>query len=213
MKKTTILSLLILMACIASLSAGGAPSSIGLHFGTSAGNGYAMRWMGDKIGWQTTLGLYTWGLDDPSFADQTSERYESNETPPNQIIMQDKGRKTFGSIAFNSLIMLDKFNDGKFYLIAGGNYEYIRRNILNAKYNLDHVENAGYANYAYYNLVPDSEFKSSKQTHRWTVGVGPGVELNATRHLHFAIELPLTINQKGDIVMYIPQAGIYYYFN
>lgn len=196
---------LILLSAVFALSAESkfAPSSIGLNYGTSTGSGYAMRWIGDKIGWQTTLALYTWGSDNVFF--YANEYDSSGES---QIKLSQTGHRFYGSLGISGIIPLDRFNGGMFYLIAGGAYQYSSKNKITATYQK-------YLDPAYtdtYYLVSGSEVKTNVVEHRWVTGLGPGIELSPIKHLHFSFELPLTINQKSEVVMYIPQVGIHYYF-
>jgi len=42
--------------------------------------------------------------------------------------------------------------------------------------------------------------------------MGLGFEIKLGKTFVWAIEMPITLNQKGDVMMYIPQSGLYYYF-
>jgi len=180
-------------------------SSIGLHFGTSSGNGYAMRWMGPKMGLQVTLGAYTNGSNDVKFNESYYD-YDDDFTD-NQITITKKGRSTSGTMALNGLIMLDHFNRGRLYIMAGGSYTYHRERVYSARYN--RVSAGSYT----YNLVPDSKTSTRKTENRWTMGIGPGIELGLSRHFRISFEVPITYNYDDEIIMYIPQVGFYYYFN
>jgi len=179
-------------------------SSIGLHFGTSSGNGYAMRWMGRDLGLQATLGAYTSGNNDVKFNESYYD-YE-NESTASEITVTKKGRSTSGTIALNSLIMLDHFNRGRLYIMAGGSYTYHREKVFSAQYR--RVVGQSYN----YELVDNSETSEKKTEHRWTAGIGPGLELGLSRHFRIAFEVPITYNYDDEIIMYIPQVGFYYYF-
>lgn len=180
-------------------------SSIGLHFGTSSGNGYAMRWMGSKLGLQATLGAYTSGSNDVKFNDYYYD-YDY-ETTDNEIDVNKKGRSTSGTVALNGLIMLDHFNRGRLYIMGGGSYTYYREKKFTARYRLSTDGSHSYQ------LIPGSETSSKETEHRWTAGIGPGVELGLSRHFRISFEVPITYNYDDEIIMYIPQVGFYYYFN
>lgn len=81
------------------------------------------------------------------------------------------------------IAVLDEFERGRLYLIAGGSFR------------------------AFSDKEDDNE-----EHNRWTLGIGPGVELILGRNVRFTAELPITLNWQKYIVMWIPMAGLYYYF-
>ena len=202
-KKLLFLCLLAVLAVGLNAREDNTHSSIGLHFGTSSGNGYAMRWMGPKLGLQATLGAYTSGSNDVKF---NETYYDINdEYTDNEITINKKGRSTSGTVALNGLIMLDHFNRGRLYIMAGGSYTYHRERVYSSRYIRSNYDN--------YNLVPNSKTSTRKTENRWTAGIGPGIELGLSRHFRIAFEVPITYNYDDEIIMYIPQVGFYYYFN
>lgn len=204
-KKTLVLCLLAMVAIGLGALEDNTHSSIGLHFGTSSGNGYAMRWMGPSLGLQATLGAYTSGSNEVKFNEYYYDYdYEAGE---NEITVTRKGRSTSGTAALNGLIMLDHFNRGRLYIMAGGSYTYYREKRFSALY--QKVNDQSYN----YRLVPNSVSSVKNTEHRWTAGIGPGVELGLSRHFRISFEVPITYNNDDEIIMYIPQVGFYYYFN
>ena len=162
-----------------------------------------MRWMGPKLGLQATLGAYTSGSNDVKF---NETYYDINdEYTDNEITINKKGRSTSGTVALNGLIMLDHFNRGRLYIMAGGSYTYHRERVYSSRYIRSNYDN--------YNLVPNSKTSTRKTENRWTAGIGPGIELGLSRHFRIAFEVPITYNYDDEIIMYIPQVGFYYYFN
>jgi len=91
------------------------------------------------------------------------------------------GESNFNA-GLNIIGVLNEFPLGRFYTTAGGSYRYYSN-----QYDLNEVNN------------------------RWTVGAGLGVELIPYKNFRIALEIPITYNWKGDLVMWYPMAGIYYY--
>jgi hypothetical protein len=98
-----------------------------------------------------------------------------------------RAKKT-ASLGLNFLLPLLNTETYNFYLMAGASYVYrIKRKA-------------------------DSD-SSWERDDKWTLGVGPGFEFALSDRFHLSIEVPMTVNSDEDIDMYIPSAGIYYYFN
>ena len=125
---------------------------LGIHAGTLTSAGYSMRYFGDRVGIQGTVGAYKY----------------SGETNFN--------------LGLNLITVLQEFPAGRLYTIAGGSYRY-----FSDTYDFGEVNN------------------------RWTVGAGLGFELITVKNLRIALELPITYDWKGNLVMWIPMGGIYYY--
>ena len=99
----------------------------------------------------------------------------------------------------SNLHTLDEFPNGKLYIMAGGSCRYIQKRM----FEVDIVN---------HQVDWESERSYQKRELRWTIGAGPGFEIGYGSKFRLALEMPLTYNWKNDIIMYIPQVGIYYYF-
>ncbi|HQH50521.1 MAG TPA: hypothetical protein PLA08_03860 [Candidatus Cloacimonadota bacterium] len=166
-------------------------TALGLHFGTSSGNGYSMRWMKGDRGLQCTFGAYTAGSND------NVDYYDDDSYLVS--IRTAEGRRTSLELAANYLHTLDEFPNGLLYIMAGGSFKYFQKRMFEVDVNNHQID-------------WDSERSYLKRQLRWTIGAGPGFEIGYGSNFRFALEVPLTYNWKDEIVMYIPQAGIYYYF-
>lgn len=209
-RNISLVAIMVLLAVSLSAKKYNDRNSMGLHFGTASGSGYAMRWMGDKYGFQLTLGAYTKGSNKVRFEDPYTD-YNAIYTPDvtGHIWRKLSGRSTKAEIGLNGIIMLDHFNKGRFYLIGGGAMTSGKKKVFSAKYKLEYAGTSS-SRYSRVSTVPiKSEYEKVKD---WIVGIGPGVELSITRHFRLAFEVPITYDDRDDIVMYIPQVGFYYYF-
>ena len=206
----TVLALAIMLGSAALLSAErlNSQAAIGFHAGTSTGIGYAMRWMGPIHGAQVTFGAYTLGKKQPSFVefDDWDNEYAGEDT----INIVYNGRRAAINIGLNYLYNLDEFGAGRVYIMAGGTYQYFQQKKFSQDFVLQPYDGTHY--YNFYTPQPGTEENWLKKEHRWTFGAGPGFEWALSKQFRIAIELPITYNWEHDIVMWIPQGGIYYYF-
>lgn len=168
-------------------------TALGLHFGTSAGNGYSMRWINGDQGLQCTFGAITTGSNKNVHYQDDYHWGNANHTATVE------GRRTALEFAANYLHTLDEFPNGKLYIMAGGSCRYIQKRM----FEVDIVN---------HQVDWESERSYQKRELRWTIGAGPGFEIGYGSKFRLALEMPLTYNWKNDIIMYIPQVGIYYYF-
>jgi len=199
--RCTLLFLLLLAAGALSAEADNTRMGIGLHFGTVSGNGYSMRWMGEDLGLQLTLGALTSGSNNVRFSNYY---YPDDDEAGSPISVEKKGRDRSLTGAINLIIMLDHFKRGRLYLAGGCSYTNYKKRV----FTMDYIESS-YNNYV---LVEGSRREEDVLEHRWTAGLGPGVELGISSHFRIAFEVPITYNYKDDIVMYVPQVGLYYFF-
>jgi hypothetical protein len=168
-------------------------TALGLHFGTSSGNGYSMRWINGNRGLQCTFGAYTAGSNNN--VDYDYDYYGQSELYSTTA----EGRRAALELAANYLHTLDEFPNGMLYIMAGGSCRYIQKRM----FEVDIVN---------HQVDWESERSYQKRELRWTIGAGPGFEIGYGSKFRLALEMPLTYNWKNDIIMYIPQVGIYYYF-
>lgn len=83
---------------------------MGLHFGTSTGNGYSFRKWNHAASYQVTFAAYTSDNDDPNFSNYTN-------------FPRTHGRRTV-SMGLNYIAPLLETDNYNFYMIAGGSYAY-----------------------------------------------------------------------------------------
>ncbi|HNQ43795.1 MAG TPA: hypothetical protein PKI59_05170, partial [Candidatus Cloacimonadota bacterium] len=109
------------------------------------------------------------------------------------------------TLGLNYLWSLHNGDWHRFYIISGGA---ISLNTVK-EFRMDYTRPDIYSDY---DPIPTTKRSSWDQRNKWSIGAGPGFELKLGGRFHFTIELPMTIDENSDIVMYIPAAGIYYYF-
>ena len=179
---------------------------LGLHFGTVSANGFSYRQFSGKHGFQATIGAITLGSDDVYFYNSTYGNYGG----ASQITLIEDGHRANVNIGLNYLYALADNPSGRFYLLGGASYLLSRIKQFEQDYSFQ--SNSGYDdNYTILNSHPQRTKWTNKGT--YYIGAGLGFELNLGRNFRWAIEMPVSLNQDGDIMMYIPQTGLYYYFD
>jgi len=180
-----ILILVMTLICMSSLMAfENYQTAMGFHFGTSTGSGYSVRHWGKTNGFQGTIAAYAYGSKGPDYewSDFDDDNYKN-------------ARRQTGLLGLNYLWNLQRTPTYHFYVITGGSYT------------LQKVKR-------YYKPLEHDHPILSKwvNDNKWAIGAGPGFEMKFAERFHVSVELPITYNQKDDIVMYIPAVGVYYYF-
>jgi hypothetical protein len=183
---------------------GNSTQGFGIHFGNVSGNGYAYRYIGRDLGIQLVVGGLTDGNNHHSFAEEISEYGDSS---PLTLMRTQKGRRYNFNIGGNFILPLRRTTGSMFYLHAGANWKYSDQKIFSQYYDYDHSE---YGTNTYY--PTDQIYTTHKVKSYFNVGAGPGVELMAGKYFKLSLELPVTYTGDDEFIMYIPQAGLYYYF-
>jgi hypothetical protein len=200
----------VIVALVTFLSAGIAlygetARGLGLHFGTVSANGFSYRQFTGKNGFQATLGGITFPGDDYYFSNTMYGDYNGAQ----QITVKEDGRTTDINVGLNYLRSLANNPTGRFYIFGGASYRYSRVETFEQDYTL---VSGGYGDT--YEIMNGHPMRTGAENRGYYfVGAGMGFELNLGRGFKWAIEMPLTVNEDGNIMMYIPQSGLYYYFD
>jgi hypothetical protein len=174
--------------------------ALGVHFGNVSGNGYAYRYMAKNIGFQFVAGGYTSGTNHYNLPDQVSD-YEGIGDVPR--VFSDNGRKYSVNLGGNVILPLKRTENTLFYIHSGVCWFYSDTKRFNREYQ--------YYNSGLYSSDTDV-FTSYKIRSYVNVGIGPGAEFLIGKYFKFVLELPITYTGNNELIMYIPQAGLYYYF-
>lgn len=198
LKHTILILVLVLMA----FGAFAKPSrGLGLHFGTLSANGFSYRQFNSDKGFQITAGAISLSDDDVYFYAPSADQY--NNAP--RITLTEDGKRINTNLGINYLYSLADNPSGRFYLLGGASILYSRVKQLNQEFYLTS------SNYYTQDLSKPTTTSWDSRT-RYYLGMGLGFELKLGRNFVWAIEMPITLNEKGDVMMYIPQSGLYYYF-
>jgi len=174
---------------------------LGLHFGTLSANGFSYRQFKEDNGFQVTAGAISFNDDDVYFYTPNAADY--NNAP--RVTISEDGRKTNTNLGLNYLYSLADNPTGRFYLLGGASILVSRVKQINQEFYL--TSN----NYYVKDLTKPTTTTWDTRT-SYYLGMGLGFEIKLGKTFVWAIEMPITLNQKGDVMMYIPQSGLYYYF-
>ena len=205
MKSRFLLLAVMILLCSGLLGQYNGSRSLGIQFGSSSGSGYVMRWIGETHGLQATLGASTSGDNDVKFPEYIYE--EDVDVSGASVNYDRRGRKTSLTAGLNYIHILDESSKTRFFIALGGSYKIAREKVFTRRYN---SLQSSYYDYSLDTTVPMTDEIRKKDV--WTVGAGPGFEFVLDRHFRFTIDLPITYNSDEEIVMYIPQVGLHYYF-
>lgn len=180
-----------------------ANQGFGVHFGNVSGSGYAWRYMNDKHGVQLVLGGFTTGDNGVFFSPQipVADTLDTWDT--------ENGRKYYMNFGVNYLKPLKQTEFTLFYLHAGLNWNYSDQKQYKQRYSLYSIPEDGGNNIYTKAGSPTVSHKISSYVN---IGAGPGFEIALGRYVKLSLELPVTYTGKDEFLMYIPQAGLYYYF-
>ncbi|PKN73771.1 MAG: hypothetical protein CVU50_00870 [Candidatus Cloacimonetes bacterium HGW-Cloacimonetes-3] len=206
MKKTILILAITAMLITGTSLMATTSRGLGLHFGTVSANGFSYRQFTGKNGFQATLGAISLGNNDDYFYTPQYGNYGG----ASMITLTEEGRRTNVNLGLNYLHTLADNPSGRFYVLGGASYLLSRIKQFEQDYGFQ--SNNGYEDI--YVLLTNHPVRNKWETkNNYYIGAGIGFELNLGRNFHWAIELPITLNQDGDIMMYIPQTGLYYYFD
>jgi opacity protein-like surface antigen len=176
----------------------------GVHFGNVSGNGYAWRYIGEPLGIQLVVGGLTAGDNHHNLNDGI---YVYDSPYLNNIVRSANGRKYNFNVGANLILPLRQSSGAMFYLHGGVNWKYSDQQKYSREYEYDTSIDENYNYHAITDVSTSHKVKSY-----YNIGVGPGVELQAGKYFKLVLELPITYTGDEEFIMYIPQAGLYYYF-
>lgn len=181
---------------------------VGFAAGQLSGIGLSYRVMMDNYGIQVTVGglsIKDSGVDDivpgRTYYDPAYPKPELQGFTQSQWV-----RETHANIGLMFLKSLHKSKNSTLYVFTG----------FCGFFSWDTIKEQYYEpqlNGNYYDYVPvgKSERRIEKDNTVYGGG-GLGFEIRFTPNIRLAIEWPLTFSSDGDFVMYIPQAGLHYFF-
>lgn len=179
---------------------------LGFTGGMISGSGFSYRQMNETYGFQIALGVITLGDDDDIDFEESGGHYGWSDTTSTHI-MEDEGISYLTNIGVSYYKHLHRGEKSTFYCLAGTaaymDFGEIREQIF--VYNTDDGiwETSG-------EPTEETEFNL-----RFNVGIGIGIDYKLTENISLNLDWPLVFSKSDeelDIIMYIPQAGIHYYF-
>ena len=181
---------------------------LGFAAGQPSGLGLSYRRMTDNFGFQATFGAVSINQDDWGNYYYPME-YDAEYGKPyfEPFTQKHYVRETDANLGILLFKVLHSAKKSRFYAFIGGSLFY----------NIDSFEESTYE----YRLQTDNTYimheisgpkKSSESQSSIYGGFGIGIEFRITENIRVAVEWPLTVSSDGDFIMYIPQAGLHYFF-
>ena len=191
---------------------------LGLSAGMISGTGFSYRQINEKNGFQISFGIMVFSdedddINDYYFSDGYASVYNSSYWIPDTSDVKTEYEYSYGlsgdwgNLGLTYFIPLHRAKKSLFYTMAGISTYYSS----DVKYSRDYkyviLSDSTYS----YEPITDIQ-KTKTSDHGIFFGVGIGIEYQFTENIRMSADLPLTFSSKGDIIMTIPQIGIYYYF-
>ncbi len=181
---------------------------VGFAAGQLSGIGLSYRVLMENYGMQITLGAISLkenGYEEPYMPRYPYDPHYSKANPPG--FTQERWlRETDANIGLMFMKSLHKSKISTLYIFTG----------FCAFYSWDSIEEQYYEPVVtddYYDYAPVGEAKKRvRQNNTFFGGGGLGFEVRFSPNFRLAIEWPLTFTSDGDFIMYIPQAGLHYFF-
>lgn len=177
---------------------------LGFTGGMISGSGFSYRQMNENYGFQFALGAITIGEgDDIEFDEIGFWEEDTLDT----YTMEDEGVFYYTNFGASYYKFLHKGEKSLFYFLVG-TAAYI---------------NFGSVKEQIYGYNPDTQLwetlgESTEETEvtvRTNFGIGIGINYKLTNNIHLNLDRPFVYSRcydDFDLIMYIPQAGIHYYF-
>jgi len=180
---------------------------LGFSAGQISGIGFSYRQMRTSFGFQVTAGFISFKHDTEMSPGHTIP-YDRDIWVPSEKIIEEQSieRETHGSAGVNLFLILHKTDKSKFYFLTGVSTFFTHERIKVHEYQYKLYDEA-------YSYEPTGKsYNESEYDQTLYGGIGLGLELKITENIRFAFEWPLSISDEGDVYMYIPQAGLHYFF-
>lgn len=200
--------IILVFLTVLPLSAQELVHGLGFAAGQLSGIGFSYRYLPKDYGFQVSFGVLS--LKDNN---EGPQEYTGTYSPGTWLPGTDQypysyqSRSIHANIGLMLIKVLHEAKRSRFYVMAGFSY-FHRAEIYKETY------------YGY-RLIDDTTFKygpvgnERERTERENTsygGIGIGMEFRITDNIRVALEWPLVYSNKGDLVMYIPQAGLHYFF-
>ncbi len=222
MKKVVLIIVVILF--VANLSATEFKHSLGFAGGMISGSGFAYRQMNENYGFQVTFGILAnnghenYGYDgdyhhDEDFIYSYDSEYWTPETDKIYSEYGENLKNLIGNIGVSYYKPLHRGKKSMFYLLAGSSVYFAKTEDKVKDFEIEILSDS-----TYHYVVMNDEYNEVTKEIFINTGIGIGMEYQifyGNPNLKISLEWPLVFQKSEDnynIVMYIPQAGIHYYF-
>lgn len=208
MKKTILIITLLIMAFV--ISAEDKDYELGLGFGGGmiSGSGFSFRKLNDNGGYQINFGAIMQNYDDDC-EDCFDNELHGDYYGDIGEIYTDRDYDSFGNLNLggNLYKTLHKGSRTKLYLLGGGAVYMSFEKNYEQDYEWNSIDEV-------WEKIGEMQTENKKEF-VYNFGGGFGFDYEVTDNISVNLEWPLTLSFSGEdlnIFMYVPQAGIHYYF-
>lgn len=204
--------LIILMATVmCAQEAKDFSKAIGFSAGLTSGSGFSYRKLDHIGGFQINGGILTQRGNGSLMEEQPYEIYYWD--PDTSLIYTDYNwdMTVSGSFGYNHYKTLRRTNNSTLYLLAGGAVYFRSEHEISRDFKYSQIDSSKYQ----IKYISDEK---SEWIHDGTInlGAGFGIEYNITDNIRISLDWPLVFSLSTDsdfqIIMYVPQGSIHYYF-
>ncbi len=188
---------------------------LGFAAGMISGSGFSYRQLDETRGFQITFGLMS--FNDGADEDETwfSEGYTRSYnpggwTPDTSRIYTERDwgyDGSWGNVGFMYYLPLHRAKKSTFYGMTGVSTYFTTETEYSKDYKYSILSDSTYS----YGPVSDIK-QTDKSTRDIFFGIGLGIEYEILENIRISVDLPMTFSRSGNITMFIPQAGVHYYF-
>jgi hypothetical protein len=185
-------------------------NGLGIFGGMISGSGFSYRRMDDRFGCQFTFGILSSKGGNIDFTPSVTLPYDARYGKPTPSVLYTEtrtGRSISGNAGINFYKPLHRTTKFCFYLLAGASCYFSTEKRYEQDYGYSNVADSSYTS------GPVGERRSKRKTDATVFGGGGiGFEWKFSENLRFSLEWPILLSSDGDLIMYIPQGGMHYFF-
>ena len=184
---------------------------LGFTGGMISGSGFSYRQMNENYGFQFAIGAITLGdMDDVEMESSMPGEVWTDTTQTHTETIEDEGIFYHTNLGASYYKFLHKGEKSVFYALIGAALYTNFGTITEQDYVYTYNENTGMWDSAIGTATENEEI-----TLRTNFGIGIGIDYKLTENIHINLDWPFVYSRcedDFDLIMYIPQAGIHYYF-
>lgn len=210
MKRTVLFCLLFPLIAVPIRGAETFRNGLGIFGGMISGSGFSYRRMDDRFGCQFTFGILSSRGNIDFSTSVMTQPYDARYWKPVPSVLNTEtrtGRSITGNIGLNLYKPLHRTRKTCFYLLAGVSCYFSTEKRVEQDYGYSNVTDSTYS------FGPVGERRSKWKTDTTVYGgAGIGFEWKFSENLRLSLEWPILLSSDGDLIMYIPQGGMHYFF-
>ena len=203
--------LILTMIFVAFVFSQNLSQGLGFAAGMPSGAGFSYRFVGNNLGFQISSGMISFNNGDDEYPmhpqDGTNYFDCDGVDTSTTYSWNDYGRNTSGNLGLLLIRPLHRSEQSLFYGFLGlsGYFHFEEVQAQDYHYICENDSTVLYEEIG--DLYSADEFETT-----WFFGAGIGIQWNLTENIRISAELPITVSDKKDFFMYIPQVGLHYYF-